>query len=84
MWQSYIYGVHWTCEGKGYYDEIPAESKEEAREFFIEHKRDDVRLVRVEFVGPNEGGVREPAYSPYLPFGPLRARRRTDCEEDAR
>ena len=84
MWQSYIYGMYWTCEGTGYYDEIPAESKEEAREFFIEHKRDDVRLERVVFVRPNEGGVREPAYLPYSPFGPLRARRRMDRDEDER
>ena len=71
MWQSYIYGVHWTCEGKMYYDEIPAESQDEATEFFIDHKRDDVALIRVEYVGPNEGGVREPAHSPYFALQPL-------------
>lgn len=67
-----------------YYDEIPGESKEEAAEYFIDHKRDDVSLVRVELVGPNEGGVRELARSPYSPFDPLRARCRTDIDEDAR
>ena len=67
-----------------YYDEIPADSKEEAAECFIDHKRDDVSLVRVELVGPNEGGVREYAHSPLSPFDPLRARRRLDKDEDAR
>jgi hypothetical protein len=67
-----------------YYDELPAESKEEAAEFFIDHMRDDVALVRVEYVGPNEGGVREFAKSPNSPFCPLKAYRRTDRDEDAR
>jgi hypothetical protein len=84
MWQSFIFGMHWKHDGKMYYDELPAESKEEAAEYFIDHMRDDVALVHVELVGPNEGGVRELAHSPYRPFDPLKARRRTDKEEDAR
>jgi len=84
MWQSYIYGMHWKHDGKMYYDEVPAESKEEAVEYFNDHKRDDVTLVRVEFIGPNEGGVREHARPPVSPFGPLKARRRLDKDEDAR
>ena len=84
MWQSYIYGMHWKHDGKMYYDEIPAESKEDAAEYFIDHKRDDVSLIRVELVGPNEGGTREFARSPYSPFDPLQARRRTDNDEDAK
>jgi hypothetical protein len=84
MWQSYIFGMHWKHGGKMYYDELPAESKEEAAEYFIDHMRDDISLVRVELVGPNEGGVRELAHSPDRPFDPLRARRRTDKDEDAR
>jgi hypothetical protein len=84
MWQSYIFGVDWKHEEKMYYDELPAESKEEAAEFFIDRKRDDVELVRVQFVGPNEGGVREFAHSPDSPFSPLKARRRMDKDEDVR
>lgn len=84
MWQSFIYGMHWEHDGKMYYDEIPAESRNEAAEYFIDHKRDDVRLIQIEYVGPNEGGVREFAHSPYSPFDPLKARRRTDKDEDAR
>ncbi len=84
MWQSYIYGMHWKHDGKMYYDEIPAESKAEAAEYFIDHKRDDVTLVRVEFIGPNEGGVREPTHSPVSPFSPLRARRKPGTDENAR
>lgn len=84
MWQSYIFGMHWKHDGKMYYDELPAESKEEAAEYFIDHMRDDVSLIRVEFVGPNEGGVREFTCSPNSPFSPLRARRRLDKDEDAR
>ena len=84
MWQSYIYGMHWKHDGKMYYNEIPAESKEEAAKYFIDHKRDDVALVRVELVGPNEGDVREFAHSPYSPFSPLMARRKLDKAEDAR
>jgi hypothetical protein len=84
MWQSYIFGMHSKHDGKMYYDEIPAESKEEAEEYFIDHKRDDVTLIRVEYVGPNDGGVREPAHLTYTPFDPLQARLRTDNDEDAR
>ncbi len=84
MWLSYIYGVHWEHDGKMYYDEMPAESQEAAAEYFIDHKRDDVALVRVEYVGPNEGGVRECVGSPVSPFGPLMARRRLDGEGDVR
>jgi hypothetical protein len=84
MWQSYIYEIHWSCQGKMYYDEIPAESKDEAREFFIDHKRDDVNLLRVVYVRPNEGGVREPSHSPYFPFNPLIARRNPETDEDVR
>lgn len=67
-----------------YYDELTAESQDEAAEYFIDHCRDDVRLVRVELVGPDEGGPREYAHSPVSPFAPLRARRRLDKDEDAR
>lgn len=71
MWQSFIYGMHWRHDGKMYYDEVPAESKEGATEYFIDHKRDDVTLVRVELIGPNEGGVRQPVGSPVMPFTPI-------------
>ena len=84
MWQSYIFGVHWKHDGNLYYDELSAESNEEAAEYFIDHKRDDVSLVKVELVGPNEGGVRELVVSPDSPFSPLMARRRLDRDEDAR
>ena len=67
-----------------YYDELPAESMEEAADYFIDHKRDDVALVRVELIGPDEPGVRENANSPLSPFDPLMARRRVDRDEDAR
>ena len=67
-----------------YYDELSAGSQQEAAEYFVNHKRDDVDLVRVELVGPDDGGVREPACSPVFPFGPLKARRRLDEDEDAR
>lgn len=67
-----------------YYDEVPADSKEKAAEYFIDHKRNDVSLVRVELVGPNEGGIRELARSPNAPFRPLLARRRLDIDEDVK
>ena len=84
MWQSFIYGMHWRHDGKMYYDEVPAESKAGATEYFIDHKRDDVTLVRVEFIGPHEGGVQEPIGGPVIPFAPLTARRRMDQDENAR
>lgn len=84
MWQSYIYGVHWRHDGRMYYDEVHADSKKEAVEYFIEHQRDDVTLIRVELVGSNDGSVREPADLPVLPFDPLIARRRLDRDENAR
>ncbi|HEX5218905.1 MAG TPA: hypothetical protein VFZ59_05010 [Verrucomicrobiae bacterium] len=67
-----------------YYDELSAESEEEAAGYFIDQCRDDVTLVRVEVVGPDEGGVREHAHSPFSPFDPMRARSRLDADEDAR
>lgn len=41
MWQTYIFGMYWEHEGKMYYDEIPAESADEAANYFNHHKRDD-------------------------------------------
>lgn len=67
-----------------YYDELPAGSKNEAADYFNDHKRSDVTLVRVEVIGPDESGVREIARSPDSPFSPLKARRRLDKDEDAR
>jgi hypothetical protein len=67
-----------------YYDELSAGSMEEAADYFIDQKRDDVALVRVELVGPDEPGTREYAHSPISPFSPLKARRRLDADEDAR
>jgi hypothetical protein len=84
MWQTYIFGMHWKHEGRMYYDELPAESMVEAADYFIDHKRDDVTLVRIEMVGPDEPGVRQDARSPWSPFDPLMARRRLDADEDAR
>src|SRR3954454_22284710 len=84
MWQTFIFGMHWKHQAKMYYDELPACSKEEAAEYFIDHMRDDVSLVRVELVAPDEPGVREYSYSPYSPFRPSKARRTLDKDEDAR
>jgi hypothetical protein len=84
MIERFIFGMYWRHEGKMYYDELAADSREEAAEYFIDHKRDDVTLVRVKLVGPNEGSVREYAHSPVSPFSPLMARRKWDEDEDAR
>ena len=67
-----------------YYDELSADSQEEVSGYFIDHKRDDVDLVRVELVGPDDCGLRECAHSPLSPFRPLMARRRLDKDEDVR
>jgi len=84
MWQTFIYGMHWRHAGTMYYDELTAGSQDEAAEYFIDHKWDDVDLIRVELVGPDDSGVREHANSPVSPFKPLMARRRLDADEDAR
>jgi hypothetical protein len=86
MWRTFMFGMHWRHGGQMYYDELPAGSKEEAAEYFIDHKRDDVDLVRVELIGPDDSGVREYAHtpSPVSPFSPLKAHRRLDTDEDAR
>jgi hypothetical protein len=84
MWQRYIFGVHWKHQGKLYYDEFPADSKDDATEYFNHHKRDDVNMVRVERVRPDDNGVREYAQSSVSPFRPLTARRRMDKDEDVR
>jgi len=78
------YHVHWRHNDALYVDELSAASKVECVDYFNDHKRSDVTLVRVELVGPDEGGVREFAHSPNSPFSPLMARRRLDMDEDAR
>ena len=67
-----------------YLDELCGTSTDEVVDYFNDHKRDDISLVRVELIGPDEGGVREFAHSPDSPFSPLMARRRLDKDEDAR
>jgi hypothetical protein len=84
MWQMFIFGMHWKHGSTMYYDEVPATSIVEATDYFIDNKRDDVSLIRVEVVGPDDSAVREPAHSPVKPFSPLVARRRLDKDEDAR
>ena len=84
MWQPYIYGVHWKHQGRLYYDEFPANSRDDATEYFNYHKRDDVTLVRLERVRSDDNGVRQLAHSPLSPFSPLMARRRMDRDEDVR
>ena len=84
MWQNYIFGMHWKHGEKMYYDELSAESQEVAAGYFIDHKRDDVALIKVEVVGPYDCGTRELAKSPLSPFDPLMARRRWNKDEDAR
>lgn len=85
MWQTYKFGMHWKHDGKMYYDELPAASIVEATDYFIDDKRDDVALVRVEVVGPDdESALREPSDLPVKPFSPLVSRRRWDRDEDAR
>jgi hypothetical protein len=83
MWQNYVFGMHWKHQGKMYYDELSAESQDDAAGYFIDHMRDDVALVRVELVRPDDGGVREFATSPVSPFAPMKARRRMEADEDA-
>ena len=78
------YHVHWKYQSKMYLDELCASSKVEAVDYFNDNKRGDVSLVRVEYIGPDEGGTREFAHSPDSPFSPLLARRRLDIDEDAR
>lgn len=84
MQEMFKFHVHWRHGNKIYLDELSAASKAEAAAYFNDHKRSDVSLVRVELVGPDEGGVREFTHSPDSPFSPLMARRRLDMDEDAR
>jgi hypothetical protein len=51
MWQNDIFGMHWQHQDKMYYDELSAESQDEAADYFIDHMRDDISLARVELVG---------------------------------
>jgi hypothetical protein len=84
MQDLFLFHVHWKHKDKMYVDELSAASKFEAEEYFNDNKRSDVSLVRVELVGPDQGGLREFTHSPDSPFGPLMARRRLDMDEDAR
>jgi hypothetical protein len=71
----YKFRVHWRCKDKLYFDELSAASKVECVDYFNDNRRPDISLVRVELVGPDEGGAREFAHSPDSPFSPLIARR---------
>jgi hypothetical protein len=84
MQDMFKFHMHWKHKDTMYLDELSAASKTDAVDYFNDHKRADVLLVRVELVGPDEGGVREFAHSPNSPFSPLMARRRLDIDEDAR
>jgi hypothetical protein len=84
MLDMFMFHVHWKHKEKMYVDEFSASSEVEAVDYFNDNKRADVSLVRVELVGPDQGGVREFAHSPNSPFSPLMARRRLDKDEDAR
>lgn len=84
MWQAFIYGMHWRHRSELYYDELSAGSEVEAADYFNDHKRSDVTLVRVELIGPDDCGTREFANSPVAPFAPQEARRRMDRDEAAR
>lgn len=67
-----------------YYDELSARSEAEAADYFVDHKRDDVDLVRVDLVGPDEIGTREFAHTPVSSFDPLMAHRQLDRNEHVR
>ena len=84
MVEMFKYHLHWKHDGKMYVDELPGTSVTDVVDYFNDNKRSDVSLVRVELVGPDEGGVREFVCSPNSPFSPLIARRRLDRDEDAR
>jgi hypothetical protein len=84
MQEMFKFHVHRRHNSQLYIDELPAASMVEEVDYFSDHKRTDVSLVRVELVGPDEGGVRELARSPDLPFGPLIARRRLDIDDNSR
>jgi hypothetical protein len=83
-WPTNGFDLRWQHEARMSYAKMPTGSKKEAAEYFIDHKRDDVSLFRVELVGPDDPGVREYAHSPITPFDPLRARRKLDADADAR
>lgn len=84
MWQNYLFGIHWRHGDERYYDELCAESEEDAIAYFNDQKRDDVALIKVVLIGPDDGGVREKALPPDSPFDPLAARRRGDKDDNAR
>ena len=84
MKEMFKYHVHWKHENKMYVDELSGASVTEVADYFNDNKRPNISLIRVELVGPDEGGVREFACSPNSPFSPLMARRRLDRDEDAR
>jgi hypothetical protein len=64
MCETYIFGMHWRHRRAVFYDEVSATSTEDARDYFNQHKRDDVALIRVELIGPAGPGARKPALSP--------------------
>ena len=53
-----------------YFDEYCAASESQAAQYFNDNKRSDVTLVRVVYIGPDDGGlgVQEFAHSPDSPF----------------
>jgi len=86
MQEMFKFRVHWMYKGRVYFDEFCAASESHAAQYFNDNKRSDISLVRVVYIGPDDGGigVRELVPSPDSPFSPLMARRRLDKDEDAR
>jgi len=80
----FMYHAHWKHQDKLYVDEFSATSLVAAVDYFNDHKRPDVSLIKVKLVGPDQGGLREFAHSPDSPFSPLIARRRLGVDDNAR
>jgi hypothetical protein len=86
MPEMFKFRVHWRYKDKVYFDEYCAASEALAAQYFNDHKRSDVSLAGVVYIGPDDGGigVQEFTPAPDSPFNPLTARRRLDKDEDAR
>ena len=54
MAQLFLFGLHWSHAGNLYYDAVLTGEKDELINYFNQHKRSDVTLVKIEFFGPED------------------------------
>jgi hypothetical protein len=76
--------IRWAVKGKEEVTEFRAASAEDAHRAFNAHRLPGVSVISIEPIEPDASAPPVSNRSPISPFGPLKAQRRLDKDEDAR